>query len=469
MKQFKLLITLAALVLLSANVDAQYLRTSYFMEGTSYRMQLNPALTPKRGYIQAPVFGALNATINSSSIGYKDIIDIIENSNGGDYFMNNDFIDKLKTNNNINLNLNVNVISAGWYSGKNFWSFNINLRNNLGIKIPKNMFEFMRDMNTLCQNDYSNLETNPSAIEPLLGLDKRVDKQSVYLKSFTEIGVGFARDITDRLTIGGRFKFLLGNSDMSLHINNIRVHTPSEMTIDKPVSAGIEVDATLRNSSQMLKLVQENDYISDAEFGKVGFCGYGTAIDLGASFRVLDRLTISAGITDLGFISWNKKHTQTATARANQEYNLANQSELMEFTDLVSSGEILNLDMIKMSFDEESADNYKSALTSTVSLGAEYELVNKWLAFGALYTTHFTKPKSINELTFSANVRPGNAFNASLSYSVLQGEGKTFGVALKLGPVFLGTDYMFLGKNTKNINAFIGSSIAIGAKKGERK
>ena len=29
--------------------NAQFLRTSYFMEGTHYRQQLNPALTPTKG------------------------------------------------------------------------------------------------------------------------------------------------------------------------------------------------------------------------------------------------------------------------------------------------------------------------------------------------------------------------------------------------------------------------------------
>ena len=44
---------------LSAN--AQFLRTSYFMEGTHYRQQLNPALTPTKGYFNLPVIGAVNA------------------------------------------------------------------------------------------------------------------------------------------------------------------------------------------------------------------------------------------------------------------------------------------------------------------------------------------------------------------------------------------------------------------------
>ncbi|GAA6367945.1 hypothetical protein I1700191I7_49280 [Bacteroides ovatus] len=53
---------------LSAN--AQFLRTSYFMEGTHYRQQLNPALTPTKGYFNLPVIGAVNATVGSTSLGY---------------------------------------------------------------------------------------------------------------------------------------------------------------------------------------------------------------------------------------------------------------------------------------------------------------------------------------------------------------------------------------------------------------
>ena len=54
---------------LSAN--AQFLRTSYFMEGTHYRQQLNPALTPTKGYFNLPVIGAVNATVGSTSLGYQ--------------------------------------------------------------------------------------------------------------------------------------------------------------------------------------------------------------------------------------------------------------------------------------------------------------------------------------------------------------------------------------------------------------
>ena len=118
-----------------------------------------------------------------------------------------------------------------------------------------------------------------------------------------------------------------------------------------------------------------------------------------------------------------------------------------------------------MTVDDTAEENRKSSLTSTIVLGAEYELLDDWLAVGVLYTTRFVKPKTINELTFSANVRPVNNFNLTASYSVLQGAGKTFGLATKLGPLFVGTDYMFLGKNTKNVNAYVGISIPLAKQK----
>lgn len=47
---------------------------------------------------------------------------------------------------------------------------------------------------------------------------------------------------------------------------------------------------------------------------------------------------------------------------------------------------------------------------------------------------------------------------------MLQG-GETFGFAFKVGPLMLGTDYMFFGNNSKHVNAFIGLSIPLGKRK----
>ena len=156
----------------------------------------------------------------------------------------------------------------------------------------------------------------------------------------------------------------------------------------------------------------------------------------------------------MGFIKWSKSNTSIARANAEQTYDLLDPASQQEFINIVNSGEILNYDMLQLKTEEASEKSRTRGLTSTMVLGAEYALLNDWLVVGDLYTGRFAKPKTLNELTFSACIRPTNAFNVAASYSVL-----------KLGPFFAGTDYMFFGKNTKNVNAYLGVSIPLGKQK----
>ena len=442
---------------------AQFLRTSYFMEGTHYRQQLNPALAPGRGYLNLPVIGTFNASVNSSTLGYQDVMDIIDNTEGGDFFKSDAFINKLDNLNNLNVNLSTDILSAGWYKGKNFWSFNIGLRNDIGASIPKGMFEFMREMDGL--SAYDNLER-------LSNINQKVGHQFLEINSYAEVGVGLARNITERLTVGARVKALLGVGNLKLDINNIAVNSnlsgynTGDLN-DLNGRAEIRVDATLENSSKLIELSEDDGVIDEIEFGTFGLAGYGLGIDLGASYKLMDKLTLSASLLDLGFMKWSKNNTSVAKATANQSYDLTNSSDRYEFVDKVASGEVLNFDMLNMTLDKSAQKDRSTSLTSTLVLGAEYELLGDLLAVGALYTGRFAKPETLNELTLSANIRPKNNLNLALSYSLWQGSGKTFGVAAKLGPIFVGTDYMFFGKDTKNLNAYIGFSLPLNKQKKE--
>lgn len=456
LKSLKGALCVAAFLLFSVSGQAQFLRTSYFMEGTHYRQQLNPALAPGRGYINFPVIGSLNSTVNSSSLGVEDVIDIIDNSSDNtDYFMDDDFINRLDDTNDLNVNLSTDILSAGWYKGKNFWSFNIGLRNDIGASISRDMFEFMRNMDDLSSSDYTRL----------LALNESIGKQSLEINSYAEVGIGFARNINDRLSVGGRLKALLGIGNVKLNVDGISVQTNATTGY-----ASIRANAQLESSSKLLELQQsDNGYIDDLDFGDFGFAGYGGAIDLGISYKLTKSLTLSASILDLGFMKWSKNNTSVASANADQTYYLYNESDRYEFVDKVTSGEVLNYDMLELEIDETAAKSRSTSLTSTVVVGAEYKLLGNWLVVGALYTGRFAKPKTINELTFSANIRPKNYFNVAVSYSVLQAAGKTFGAAVKLGPLFVGTDYMFLGNNTKNVNAYFGLSIPLNKMKKKNK
>ena len=140
------------------------------------------------------------------------------------------------------------------------------------------------------------------------------------------------------------------------------------------------------------------------------------------------------------------------------------QNDTENYMDLVTQGDVLNYDMLQLEVGE-AKESRKSRLASTLVLGAEYGFFNNKLAVGVLSTTRFVQPDALTELTLSANYRPKSWFNVALSYSAIQSAGKSFGLGLKLGPIFLGTDYMFLGKNSNSVNGFIGVSIPLNKRK----
>lgn len=482
------------------SVNAQFLRTSYFMEGTHYRQQLNPALTPAKGYFNIPVIGAVNATVGSTSLGYQDIIDIIDN--GDDFYTKPDFMNRLKENNKLNVNFSTEILSAGWYKGKNFWSFNVGLRTDIGANLTKDLFSFLNEVDEI-ENTWNNNEFN-------------IGNQQLNVQAYTEVGLGLSRQINSRLTVGGRVKVLLGIGNLEMKIKQayMKANLPNETRIEQirntqftsdnwqnevadlkseisGYNATLDVDASLESSFKGLELPEnENGYIDKLDFdaGKIGFAGYGVGIDLGASYKILDNLTVSASVLDLGFVSWSKGSTKMATATGNiamdgndyvkrfeevgslqEAQNILTDftTESSDFLSSVGNGDVLNYDMLKMK-TVDTDKSRKSRLASTIVVGAEYGFFENKLSVGALSTTRFVQPDALTELTLSANYRPKSWFNVALSYSIIQSAGKSFGLGLKLGPVFLGTDYMFLGKNSNAVNGFIGISVPLGGRKANK-
>lgn len=111
----KSLFLLGSLLIWGGTLHAQYLRSSYFMEGTSARLQLNPGLQPTKGYFNVPVIGSFNMSASSNVLGTSDIIDIL--NSGSDLYSNDKLFDRLKTDNRLNVNLNTDILSFGWYTG----------------------------------------------------------------------------------------------------------------------------------------------------------------------------------------------------------------------------------------------------------------------------------------------------------------------------------------------------------------
>ena len=459
----------ALLVLATATGNAQSVRSTYFMDGAQYRLQLNPALAPERGYINLPVIGHAEASVRSNTMGLNDVVDIIKNADDADYFTTDKFYGKLKDMNHASATAATDVIAAGFWHGKGFMSLNMTVKADGNLSVPREMFSFMRDMKGMNHNDYSNY------LRDINGGDMNVNV-------YTELGFGYTRVINDHVSLGGRVKGLLGHGNVSLKMEKAVIKTNLEgldpdldWTTADPImlakatgSASVDVKATLESSAHGLNYKLSRDgYIDDVEFkaGKMGVCGLGAAMDLGIEYSPNDMFSLSAAVTDLGFIRWSKGNTVRAYSNTSDlNYDSNNPGDLMRFTDVVATGKALNLDMMRLYIDEQEAKARTTNITSTMALGAECRLMENRMHIGALFTNRFSKPENQSELTFSFNYHPRSLLDFTLSYSPILCGGQSIGLAMKLGPLFIGTDYLYMSKNTKCCNALVGISVPLGGR-----
>src|SRR3712207_5071082 len=126
--------------------------------------------------------------------------------------MKNSFYNKLKAENNLQANVTLDLLSFGWYKGKNFWSVNVTLKNDVGATIPQGVFDMLRASRGLNTTPWSNFIAHQGG-------------EQVYLNSYVETGLGFARPINDKLTVGGKIKVLFGAANAKLNIKKLDLQT----------------------------------------------------------------------------------------------------------------------------------------------------------------------------------------------------------------------------------------------------
>ena len=466
------LLAVALMAWMALSSQAQFLRSASFMEGTPYRLQLNPALVPERGYINVPIVGMSGAAARSNVLSTDDVIDMFRNGDDDDYYATDKFYGKLREVNKANVNVSTDLLNVGWWHTRNsFMTFHVGTRVDANVLVPRELFTFLRDMKGMNSNDYSQYYRNLS-------------NEELNINAFTEIGLGYTRIIADRVNIGGRVKALLGHGNLKLKIHEAAVRTnlvgldpnynwstgdPAEV-LDATGTASIEATADLESSFEGLDLITNDEgYIERAEFKlrETGVAGLGAALDFGLAVNVTPELRLSAAINDLGFIHWAKGCTRVAHAQTDVlQYDSENPGDLDRFSGIVNNGESINLHLLRLTPDKEFKSGRKTMLTSTLVVGCDYMLIKDKLRLGALYTNRFSAPDHENELTFSVNYHPRSLLDFSLSCSPVMSGGSSFGLAVKLGPLFVGTDYMYLGKNTKCCNAMVGLSIPLGRRPG---
>lgn len=464
MKKINKYMVAAVMTATATGISAQALNSGYFTDGYLFKHQLNPALESDKSYFSIPVIGNLNMGIRGNEGMANFIYPTADNKLTT--FMNSsvsadEFLGGLKNINRMSMSVNTSILSMGFRAWGGFNTFDIGLRSNTSMYIPKDFFEFMKLGQSGSNTVYD------------------LGEMGVTSSNYVEVAFGHSRQIFDNLRVGAKFKVLLGGAYANINFSNTKV-TLSE---DKwEVSANGEMNVALAGLSIPTKEESGAEYganegtlvdFDNIDMGTPGLGGFGLALDLGATYKVIDHLTVSAAIKDLGFMNWSNN---TYASTNNEPWTFDGFNELSIDGDSENSLDN-QLDRLTDDFEKYTNLHRRStggrlnrALAATLNIGAEYELpMYDKLSFGFLSSTRINGKYSWSEGRFSANVSPLSWFEAGVNYGITS-YGSTMGWIVNFHPkvlsFFVGMDYIvgkvskqYIPLNNMNMNLSMGLNV----------
>lgn len=420
---------------------AQSPHSGYFLENIPNRHELNPSLTPDFNYasfLGLPLGGMMTIGLNSN-VGAETFLfsrndELVTGLH--ESVSSEEFLGKLKKNNYLEANLRLNILSFGFKKWGGFNTFNLNVRSTTGFNLPRELFEFAK----IGQEDGAPASYDLSSI-------------GVSTTNYVEFAFGHSRQITDKLRAGAKFKYLAGVAAADFSLDRMDVNMSGDRW-------SIRESGQLFTTNVVDIMYNQNGEIDDFELdaGRLGVAGNGIGFDFGASYQLLDNLTLSASLTDIGFITW-----KGSTATANPDEFIFDGFHHIGAEDNPETGEsALDQEMDQLEDDLKALARFKNeedsrrtqSLTTTLNIGGEYSVLNRKISFGLLSSTRMTSPKVWTELMASVNFRPASWFHATLNGSV-SNLGQSVGVLLNFCPkgfnFFIGSDYIPLKYSKQGI------------------
>lgn len=460
----KKILSIVVIALIGFTASAQHnLRTGYFLDGYAYKHKLNPAFGGDRGYFAIPVAGYLTTGVETGlslstflyPTGNGELTTFLSPSVSAEQVLSS-----VKDNNPLNVNADLSVISLGFNAGKSYNTIDLSLKADVRANIPGGLFSWAKQYGDLL--DLSRLGVNG---------DARL-----------ELSYGYSRPILDWFRIGAKVKLLTGLVKADYHTDMMKLTMTEQKWLAEASGDGYLVFpyGTLKTDGAD-KVLSGFEMLPPAEFlnADTFLSNLGFAVDLGVSMDILKFMTVSASVTDLGFIKWNNA-SRLGSAPGTWEYtgfdNVGVEGTTIDEQFSQLGDDLLELISPRLLSDNESITE---RLSMTAHLGLEVRMPF-WqrLSVGLLGTARLDGPYSWYEGRASVNLALLRCLSLTGNYAY-SSFGDSYGAALNFHPnginLFIGVDSFKPAMNvTKqyvpidsfNTNLAFGLNIAFGQYKG---
>lgn len=414
----------------ASSVFAQNTNSGYFLDGYTYRYQMNPAFGNDMNFVSIPAIGNINVAMH----GNLHLTDVLHPIDGKTSLFTNPEVPNsvLKDFPNITkmgFDMKLNILSGGFKAWGGYNTVSINARTDVHVGVPKSLFRLAKDG---VMNDTYDLS----------GIGG-------YGNAFAEIGFNHSRDIkgVPGLRVGAAVKFLLGVASFEMKTQNATLQLGQDNWIARTEAVA---NANIGGFRYKVKTNDEGKtYVDNFDLdgdGSIGINGFGMAFDLGANYKWRD-FNFSFALLDLGWISYyNTQQASTNGIRtfdtdayvfnSSEEATNSFKHEWNRFTD--------NLDKLYQLDDNGDVGTRTVMPGATLNFGVDYALpVYRPLHFGGLLSSRLLGNYAWTEFRVSANINPCKWFGASVNYAV-SNFGNAFGWLINFNPkgfnIFFGMD-----------------------------
>ncbi len=219
---------------------------------------------------------------------------------------------------------------------------------------------------------------------------------------YRELALAATKPVNDKLTVGVRGKFLMGMANVTTKESKSNLYTdPDGMSVSG------QSEFTLLTSG----IAGSESFNASNLFGLKNL---GVAADLGARYKVSDKLSVACNVNNIGFIHWKG---QVKNYRVNGNYTST--GYLMRDSADVTNADWENvLDTLEAVFKpKEDSKAYNSWLSPTIYISGNYLIKENTTVYASFATDIYYAIRP--SFTVGAVQQIGKTVQATLNYSIM--------------------------------------------------
>ena len=413
--------------------SAQNEGTMYFMNSLPQVVYLNPAFVPKYKVSVGIPGSSIFVSYSNNGFRYNDLI-----KKEGDVITADldKFYSNLKEKNYITQTAQVDVFRLSLkVSPRIYLTYNSTTKIYNRQMLPKDLVGIFIKGNA-----------------PFIGSSATLAPEAESM-AMVEHALGGAYMVNKDLVIGARIKWYKGI------VNGSTQASTFNLTVDESSYAlTLEGEMDVRTSG--IHSVDDFDFENDY---KNYLKNNGFGIDLGATYRFLDRINVSLSITDLGYIKW-KNDTYGYSLDPNKARYTFSGIDLNEVIN--DNDEYLSsvADSLGNNFEpeEKTIPSYTTTMPTKLYLGGNYEIRRNFTAGVVVYSEIFRGRTSIGT-TLGLTKNFGKRFTAAGTYTISNNSYNNIGLGTSLNlPPFqlylVGDNILMAAFSGKELNKFVNNT-----------